>query len=177
MPLEYYFKSFHPYFLRAGICIVTAVFAVVSTPSPHTQVASPSGVIAHVSTLHAADLSLPERGGVRRRRLLADCPPGYTRPAGDADAACTTCAADYRADGSKGCEACAAGRTNGAGDSSLGTETYCECAVDEHIEGGACPTGYTRDAGDIIGSGDTTCTTCAEDYRVDANNTCVGFRV
>ena len=84
---------------------MTAVFAVVSTPSPHTQVASPSGVIAYVSTLHAADLSLPERGGVRRRRLLADCPPGYTRPAGDADAACTTCAEDYRVDANNTCVA------------------------------------------------------------------------
>ena len=118
---------------------MTAVFAVVSTPNSHTQVASSSANIAHVSTLNAAaDISHPELGGAGRRQLLAEClvnqyvdngaciacDTGYTRVAGDdpdgVNTACTTCAANYRVDGSNACVPCAVGTTNVAGDDASG---------------------------------------------------------
>ena len=174
---------------------MTAVFAVVSTPNSHTQVASSSANIAHVSTLNAAaDISHPELGGAGRRQLLAEClvnqyvdngaciacDTGYTRVAGDdpdgVNTACTTCAANYRVDGSNTCVACTGGRINVAGDDSTASETLCECLVNERVESGACTScdaGYTRVAGDDPDGANTACTTCAANYRVDRSNACV----
>jgi len=74
------------------------------------------------------------------------CDAGYTRLAGDdpdsVDTACTTCAANYFADGIGACQACTGARTNDAGDDKTGTATQCECLVNEYVGSNVCKPHY-----------------------------------
>ena len=58
-----------------------------------------------------------------------------------------------------------------------GRSLLTTCAENEHVDGSntcvACPTGYTRPAGDDPSGNATQCSTCAADYRVDGSNNCV----
>jgi hypothetical protein len=134
------------------------------------------------------------------------CDASLIRPAGDpvggADTACTMCATDhYVAIGTSSavCQPCAAGKTNGEGDSLLtpsGTsctaelcDTTCRstiCALEEHVVNNKCepcPAGtenlhtdhdadHPARTGDDASGADTVCTdiTCDENHRVVANS-------
>ena len=117
---------------------------------------------------------------VKRRgsNVCKPCEQG-TRLAGDdpdsVDTACTTCAANYFADGIGACQACTGARTNDAGDDKTGTATQCECLVNEYVGSNVCEpcdAGYTRLAGDDPDSVDTACTTCAANYFADGIGAC-----
>jgi len=116
------------------------------------------------------------------------CPSGFSRAQGDktdqADTTCDLCAEDHYVDSRNSCSPCEKGYTStffknetrkGVTRFTSGVTTCDACAqnyavtLDEKSDKlvcSPCAQGYVRDSRDVVASGETKCTECAEGYHV-----------
>ena len=120
--------------------------------------------------------------------VCVPCPSGFSRAQGDktdqADTTCDVCAEDHYVDSRNSCSPCEKGYTStffknetrkGVTRFTSGVTTCDACAqnyavtLDEKSDKlvcSPCAQGYVRDSRDVVASGETKCTECAEGYHV-----------
>ena len=120
--------------------------------------------------------------------VCVPCPSGFSRAQGDktdqADTTCDVCAEDHRVDSRNSCSRCEKGYTStffknetrkGVTRFTSGVTMCDACAqnyavtLDEKSDKlvcSPCAQGYVRDSRDVVASGETKCTKCAEGYHV-----------
>ena len=118
-------------------------------------------------------------GGTTESCACTSCNAGYE---GDNCHTAILCVEDHRVHANNSCVVCGTGRSNVAGDNAAGTETQCDCALDERVVDNlcvSCPSGTTREAKSDVTGNDTVCAPIAyvELLVVNDKKRCDAFEV